>query len=126
MSTLKELIDMKNNYAVPYYANWHTVKNFETDMNIVPYPRFYRGKFDNPRPIIMERAAGYREQLSDRYWKDTVPNKYMTDATAYQKKNNSISCFETACSTVLPCKRPFVDSKEAKIQNTDDSVYISP
>lgn len=124
MTTLKELINLKNNYSVPYYATWHTVKNFETDMNIVPYPRFYRGKFDSPKPIIMERAAGYREQLSDRYWKDVIPNKYM--ANAYQRKNNSISCFETACSTVLPCKKKFVDSKEAKIENTDDSIIISP
>ncbi len=124
MTTLKELINMKNNYAVPYYANWHTVKNFETDMNIFPYPRFYRGKFNSSEPIIMDRIAGYREQLSDRYWRDNIPNKYTTNS--YNRKNNSSSCFELACSTVLPCKKKFVNSKEAEIQNTEDSVYISP
>ena len=111
---LNYLISKKNDYSMPYYATWHTVKNFKTDMNLFPYPRFYRGKYELTQPVIMDRKAGYRQLISG------------SGSGSFNREENSKDlCFESACSVVLPCKKKLIDSKESKVENTMDKVYIS-
>jgi len=82
----------KTYYGKPYYATNQTVGKTTTDFDNFPYDRWYRGSYTNPKPVIIEREAGYR----------FVENNCYRDKIVYEK-NYPEHCFETACSVVYPC-----------------------
>jgi len=82
----------KNQYGKSFYATNRTVEKVETDRDNFPYDRYYRGVYQNPAPVILEREAGYRFVENNCY-------KTVTDF----KKEYPEHCFQSACSTVYPC-----------------------
>jgi hypothetical protein len=83
-----------NDYSKPYYATGNTIKQFHTDFNQFPYPRFYRGEYNNSHPIILDREPGYAKMVK------TV--KYDNDIGII--KTPAPYFFQMAASTVLPLK----------------------
>ena len=100
-------ITAKNSYN-PYYARANMVSNATTDMDVFPYPRFYRGKPTDPNPNVMEREAGFRV----RYQAGYTPQINLTDP------NKPNVCFQPACSTIFPCIGNS-DRNESKIKRNE-------
>lgn len=100
----KRMIERKKNHK-PIYATVEDTKNVITDMDHFPYTRFFRGVSYFPNPIVMEREAGWRPVQNSCYHMNRVlkPREYPNH------------CFETACSTVLPCFPKYERKYEDKV-----------
>ena len=83
----------QKNSSTPYYADRHIVSNAITDMDVFPYPRFFRGIPTDPNPNVFEREAGFRNLYPDGY----TP---LLKLEASPKPN---VCFRPACTTIQPC-----------------------
>ena len=57
---IKEQIERKNNYNIPYYATVNSIKKVTTDFDHFPYTRHFRGVYHQSKPHVLEREAGYR------------------------------------------------------------------
>lgn len=83
----------RSQQSAPLYVTADIPSSVITDYDIFPYPRWFRGVYDNSNPIIAEREAGYRILQSNSY-------------TDEKKKNETETVpghvFQTACSTVKP------------------------
>ncbi len=60
---LKQMISQKNSYT-PYFVNGKDIKMMITDMDHFPYRRFFRGIYNDPKPVIHSRYAGYRPYMN--------------------------------------------------------------
>jgi hypothetical protein len=104
----QEYISKLKNGNTPYYATKQDVRKVITDFDNFPYQRFYRGVYNNPKPIIIEREAGYRKQENLCY-KEKIITK-----PVYPKH-----CFEGPSSVVYPCYpdylRKYSDKEEMEI-----------
>ena len=60
--TLQSMMSMKN-CEEPYFVNGKDIKLMITDMDHFPYRRYFRVVYDDPKPIIHSRYAGYRPYL---------------------------------------------------------------
>ena len=89
---VQQQIKLKNS-SKPYFADKNLVVNSVTDMDVFPYPRFYRGKYYDTDPNVMEREAGFRERHQ---------NSYMPIVQEQEKIVPNV-CFQPACSTIYPC-----------------------
>lgn len=85
----------------------------QTDMDVFPYDRFFRGVMDCPAPRVFDREAGHRRHNPLGY-----AYQYSPDVTTPRKFEG---CFQIPCSTILPC----VPETSYK-QPTDFCVNISP
>jgi hypothetical protein len=96
------------NKSNPYYATTKDVRQIETDFDHFPYKRFYRGVYNSPKPVIIEREAGYR-QIEPTCYKEKLIVK-----SEYPKH-----CFEGPASVVYPCYpeylRKYSDKAEMEI-----------
>jgi len=68
----------------------------KTDVNELPYPRFYRGKAFSSEPVIWEREAGYAKVVHVTGAKFTPPVAELTSRTPL--------CFQPPCNTIFPCQ----------------------
>lgn len=87
MNYLSSMIQLKQQDERPYMSSGPTIK---TDMDTFPYPRFYRGVYNNTNAIIFDREAGwhpredacyakpYLEPMVDPFVKVPVPVNYFT------------------------------------------------
>lgn len=91
-SSIKNQIYQKQQLS-PYFGTINDAEKILTDFDHFPYTRFYRGEYSSSDPIVIEREAGWRPQKNKCY-----TSNCRTEPLIYT--NN---CFETACSTVLPC-----------------------
>lgn len=86
----------------------------ETDMDVFPYNRFFRGMANCSHPRVFEREAGHRRWNEQGY--------------AYQYSPQVITprrfegCFQIPCSTILPC----ISSEMAYKSPIEYCVNISP
>lgn len=85
--------------STPYYGTVKTARGVTTDYDNFPYKRYYRGYWDSSAPIIAEREAGFRPRMDSCY----KPNNYKTDPFCTPNL-----CFNTAPTTVLPCRPEYV------------------
>ena len=81
----------RDHSSQPYFPS---TTNVITDYDTFPYPRWFRGIATESRPIVAEREAG---------WRPRRDNCYKTQSNAISTKPRHL-CFESACSTVFPCK----------------------
>ena len=104
---MEKLIQYKKG-TVPYYSSGTTIR---TDMDVFPYPRFYRGNFESKDPIIFEREAG---------WNPRHDNAYQIPITVESKDYYPNHCFQSAPSTTYPCYpeylRKYSDKRQMDIQ----------
>jgi hypothetical protein len=56
-----------------------------------PYPDWWRGEYVSDIPIIVEREAGFRPRLEQKFWKGTTGHAYPQH------------CFRTGIKTRYPC-----------------------
>jgi hypothetical protein len=116
---IREQIIQKLKYDRPYYATNRTVGNVVTDFDDFPYNRWYRGKYESDKPIIIEREAGYRH---------VEKNCYITKPEL--KKEYPRHCFEAPCSTVYPCMpeqfKKYADQEAMNIMLNRACIYKAP
>jgi hypothetical protein len=86
----------KQNYN-PYFATLNTGSIVLTDYDNFPYERYFRGIPNSNKPVVAEREAGWRPIYNKCY-----------DHHTNSKDININFCFETACSTVYPCKPEYL------------------
>lgn len=83
----------RSQQSAPLYVTGDIPSSVITDYDTFPYPRWFRGVYDNSNPIVAEREAGYRILQSESY----------TDS---KKKNETEAVlehvFQTACTTIKP------------------------
>ena len=77
----------------PYLANNLSVTHSITDQDHHPYSRWYRGVYYYSDPIVAEREAGWRPMQQQCYTANHIPKPDPVPE----------HCFQTACSTILPC-----------------------
>ena len=63
MSIMNEFIKLKMSNTPITKELLTTIPIPETDMDIFPYTRFYRGQYDKTFPVIYNRRAGVRPRL---------------------------------------------------------------
>ncbi len=78
----------------PFFASNKAVNMSITDRDSFPYNRYYRGVADISEPVIMEREAGWRQRHDGCY-----------EPVRVDKLVTPVYCWQTACSTVLPCTK---------------------
>ena len=83
----------KVSYGKPFYATNKSAEKVITDFDDFTYDRYYRGVYQNSKPVILEREAGYSK----------VENNCYRYSTSYDKPEYPKHCFEAPCSTVYPC-----------------------
>ena len=66
MNYISSIIKLKQQDQKPYMSSGTTYK---TDMDTFPYPRFYRGVYNNPEAIVFDREAGWRPREDACYVK---------------------------------------------------------
>lgn len=93
-------INMKN-LSMPYHATVKQSAGVLTDYDTFPYPRWYRGVYYSPVPIVSEREAGWRPRRDNCY----RMNKPCDNSTISYPNH----CFESACSVVYPCYPEYVN-----------------
>jgi hypothetical protein len=139
----KEILK-KNDQTRAYYATNDTVKKFTTDFDSFPYERYFRGQYDESKPVIIDRYAGYRKvelclpPTVERYspfvggypdekrQSEKITYKTIGISGDFVEPENDYLVYETACSTVLPMRKNNVDYKGQKIENNRLDVVISP
>lgn len=94
-----------------YFPPSQEIYKVQTDINVWPYNRYFRGSSSSDNPIIWEREAGYQEIL---------PQKPIQSILTFQKEPSLNTCFQMPCSTTLPCQ-----SNNFK-PNRKSCIYISP
>jgi len=82
----------RSQQPIPLYVTADIPSSVITDYDTFPYPRWFRGVYDTPSPIIAEREAGYRVLQSNSYIGKRVDE-------AEKPVGHS---FQTACSVVRP------------------------
>lgn len=86
----------RKNLSVPYHATTKQAAGVLTDYDTFPYPRWFRGVYYSPQPIVAEREAGWRPRHDNCY---RISEPYgIQSQVAYPNH-----CYEAACSTVYPC-----------------------
>lgn len=148
---ITDQITRKNQYNRAYFATGNTVKHTVTDMDCVPYIRFYRGQYLNPEPVIMDRAAGYRQvgrclTNGATSWNtysgdqrvqnvlETYNNEFPQQPSTVAGKSSLLDdnylsnlCWETPCSTTFPCfAKKLPDYRFYKIASDPNPVNTSP
>lgn len=66
MNFISSMIKLKQQDERPYMSSGPT---FKTDMDTFPYPRFYRGVYDNSEAIVFNREAGWHPREDACYAK---------------------------------------------------------
>lgn len=89
-------IYLKNMYASPYESRASDIQHVVTDIDHFPYTRFYRGIYNDAKPHLWEREAGFHP-LQNNLYKDQL--LYFT--SPHQSPT------QIPCSTILPLQRPF-------------------
>lgn len=90
------------------------LKPVQTDMDVFPYDRFFRGIADCTHPRVFDREAGHRR------WNNTgYMYQYSPEVTTPRKFEG---CFQIPCSTILPC----INSEVAYKTPIEYCVNISP
>lgn len=102
----------KRQAGVVFFPTASTIQPFVTDVNELPYPRFYRGRALAPYPIVWEREAGYNADIRK-------PGPFVQEQPPPDAAN--LFCFQPACSTIFPC-----DPARSHTRLPTDSVSISP
>ncbi len=110
MNDIQQIINLKNQDR-PYLSGGPTIK---TDMDTFPYPRFYRGRYESTKPIVIDREAGWRARCDSNY-------EYTPERVEIPYPNH---CFQSAVSTVYPC-RPEYNRKYSDKKGMDIQLYNS-
>ncbi len=84
---------MLKNQTNPYYVNY-SYYSVNTDYDIFPYTRWFKGKALDDNPRIAEREAGFAFRNSYKTKNVVVEDEEMKPRV----------CIQNACSTVYPCK----------------------
>jgi hypothetical protein len=92
INAVRDGIAHKLNYNVPFYGSIQDTSNVITDQDHFPYNRYFRGVYNESKPIVFEREAGWRPR-NDACYKQIVAPTY------YRPKY----CWEGPCSTIYPC-----------------------
>ena len=60
INNIKEQINRKKD-SKPYFSTKENIRGVVTDYDHFPYRRFYRGKAELNKPVVIEREAGWRK-----------------------------------------------------------------
>ena len=113
MDTVQKQIENSLRSEKPYFPPSEEIFKVQTDINIWPYNRYFRGSPSSDTPIVWEREAGFQEIL---------PRIPVPSISSTQTEPNISTCFQLPCSTTLPCK-----SNPSNFQESRKScIYISP
>ena len=74
VTNIKDQIQKKTNHT-PYFATEQNTSTIITDQDHFPYTRYFRGVAHVPRPIIMEREAGWRPINNQCYLQNCCDNE---------------------------------------------------
>lgn len=88
-----EGIKKKLNYNKPYYADYNAINGVMGDFDQFPYKRYFRGRFDSPNPVIIERECSWRPEINKCYKEIVTP-----------VPNPPNYCWEYPCSSIGSCK----------------------
>lgn len=111
MNTIQKQIQESIQSSSGYFPPSEEIYKVQTDINVWPYNRYFRGSPSSDEPIIWEREAGYQEIL---------PQKPIQSILTFQKEPYPTTCFQIPCSTTLPCQsNNFQPSRKS-------CIYISP
>lgn len=112
MDVIQKQIEESMNSEGGYFPNPQEIYKVQTDINVFPYNRFFRGSPDSTEPIIWEREAGFQEIL---------PQTFENSRLFLGEEPKRNTCFQIPCSTVLPCNK--VSNYK---NNTVACIYTSP
>lgn len=111
MNIIQKQIQDSLQSSSAYFPPPQEIFNVQTDINIWPYNRHFRGSPSSQEPIIWEREAGFQEIL---------PQKSIQTLLSFQKDPHPSTCFQIPCSTTLPCQSNLFKP------NRKSCVYLSP
>lgn len=113
-STISKYIHTKLNAPHGSLTPTSYLVPIETDMDIFPYDRFFRGISNCTRPRVFDREAGHRRWNPSGY-------AYQYDPVLVQPRKFE-GCFQIPCSTILPC----INIETSYKRPIDFCVNISP
>lgn len=104
IQSIKDQIVRKNS-SCPWLASKQDALSTITDHDNFPYNRWFRGEYDDWKPHIAEREAGFRPRVDNCYASPCGVRDGSCGYKAFMQYPNH--CFETAPSTVFPCMPRF-------------------
>jgi hypothetical protein len=87
-------INLKNGYY-PYFSTSKTILQSRIDNDTFPYPRWFKGQYNQPNPTIDKRRAGWSPV-------DNNSSYLLNNITCCSKKEDYDILFQPPCSTVFP------------------------
>jgi len=104
----RNIANKKSSATGPRQATLQQARLVETDMDVWPYNRFFRGNVNSTEPIVWDREAGFRSIqpfIQNAMPPGTVPmSPYIPSVT------KGMYCFQPPCSTIFPCNVNVVGS----------------
>lgn len=94
---IRRQIEQKNRCCLPYTAYAQDVRRVVTDVDHFPYTRFYRGEFNDTRPHVWEREAGYHPLQQNAY------NPHLLYIRSPHESPTQIPC-TTVLRKGMPCR----------------------
>jgi hypothetical protein len=88
---INQMLSQKN----AYFPQPRYLLETQTDVNQWPYPRYFRGKPTQNKPIFWAREAGYQKILPN------IPVPVFEPLS--EEPNTKGGCFQSACNVVFPC-----------------------
>ena len=113
MEQVKKLIALRQQTEAPFMSSGKSQVN--TDMDVFPYPRFYRGNYQSNEATIFEREAGYKPRHDSCY-------HYPSNMQVEEFYPNH--CFQAAPSTTYPCYPEYLRKSSDKDELTKQ-LYLS-
>jgi hypothetical protein len=93
-NSIRKLIARKQSHE-PSFTTREDASNIITDFDHFPYKRFFRGVYNNYKPVLLEREAGYRPIRNNCY--------QFIDCKPLPPLEPPNVCFQFPCSTIYPC-----------------------
>ena len=110
---IKKQIETMMTSSKGYFPQPSEIFQVDTDINVWPYNRQFRGSPSSTEPIIWEREAGFRQIL---------PQSAVPSVVGFPEQPGGRLCFQAPCSTIFPCRKPY----QVFQGNKEHCVYTSP
>ena len=112
IDTVRKQIEFKQG-SKPFYSTANYTESVVTDIDHFPYTRFYRGVYYEHDPIVFEREAGWRS-----------PNNFCYNGSGCCRSPVKHEyCWQTPCSTILPCYPPKQENSYLNLNKTCINTY---
>lgn len=97
-----------------FYVQEKEMKGVVSDVDHLPYTRFYRGNPFTNEAIQWDGDSGHRPRMNSFYTPNIVQSEDLPESL----------CYQSPCSTVHPCYPEYLDKRDPSYQFLQDRYCV--